>query len=111
MALARVESAVGSDAGVLMFGRDRVQKFRLHRRVTQVAGGELGSSDFLRLLVNSDVGPVPDPTLRATVIVGIPLLFACDLDRRFVDQQVRRALRSAVRDVDLRGLSGGGSAC
>ena len=53
MALAGVEGAVGGDAGDLLVGRDLVEKLGQHRRVTDVAGGELGRPDLQGLLVNS----------------------------------------------------------
>ena len=63
-------------------------------RGADVAGGELGSSYFQRLLVNfplsadcfaiacraMDVDLAPDTPLRAAMLAGVPLAFALDLD-------------------------------
>jgi hypothetical protein len=38
------------------------------------------------------------------MLAGVPLAFALDLDPGAVDQQVQRAVRAAVGDVDLQGL-------
>src|SRR5699024_10599056 len=90
VALAGVERAVGSDAADLLIWRDLVQKLGQHGRVAHVAGGELGGPDFQCLLINSDVDLAPDTPLRATILAGIPLAFALDLDACAVDQQVQR---------------------
>ena len=73
-------------------GRDLVEQFGQHGRIADVAGGELGSADFQRLLVDSDVDLAPDAAFGAAVLAGIPLPFALDLDACAVDQQVQRAL-------------------
>lgn len=69
-----------------------------------IAGGELRRPDFQRLLVNSDVCLPPDPALGGAVFARVPLPFALDLDAGAVDQQVQRALRPAIGDVDLQDL-------
>jgi len=38
------------------------------------------------------------------MLAGVPLPFALDLDASAVNQQVQRAVRTAVGDVDLQGL-------
>ncbi len=90
MALAGVEGAVGGDAGDLLIWWDLVQKLAQHGRVTNIAGGELGGQDFQCLPINSDVDFAPDTPLGATMLAGIPLAFALDLDACAVYQQVQR---------------------
>ena len=60
MALAGVEGTISGDAGNLLIGWDLVDQLRQHGCVAHVAGGELGSPDFQRLLVKSDVDLAPD---------------------------------------------------
>jgi hypothetical protein len=73
MALAGVEGAVGGDGGDVLVGRDLVQQLGQHRRVADIADGELGGPNFQRFLIDSDVDPAPDPPLRAAMLAGIPL--------------------------------------
>lgn len=101
MAFAGVEGTVGGDAGDLLVGRDLVQQLGQHGRVTDVAGGELGGPDFQCFLVDPDVDLAPDPPFCATMLAGVPLPFALNLDPSAVDQQVQRAVGTAVGDVDL----------
>lgn len=46
----------------------------------------------------------PDAPLGAAVLAGVPFPFALDLDPGAVDQQVQRAVRTAIGDVHLQGL-------
>ena len=46
MALARVEGAVGGDAGDCQLGWDLVEQLGHHGCIADVAGGELGDRDF-----------------------------------------------------------------
>ena len=46
MAFARVIGAVGSDRTNVLIGRDLIEQFGQHGRVTDVADGDLDSSDF-----------------------------------------------------------------
>ena len=104
MALAGVECAISGDAGDFLIGRDLVEQFGQHGRVTNIAGGELGCADFHCLLINSDVDLAPDAPFGAAVLARVPLTFALDLDPGAVDQEVQRALRGAVGDVNLQAL-------
>lgn len=90
VALAGVEGAVGGDAGDLLIGRDLVEQFRQHGRVTDIAGGELGCEDFQCLLINSDVDLAPDAPFGTAVLARVPLPFALYLDPCAVHQQVQR---------------------
>jgi hypothetical protein len=99
-----VEGAIGGDAADLLIGRDLVEKFGQHGRVTYVAGGELGSPDFQCFLVDPDVDLAPDPTFGPAVLSRVPLTFALDLDAGAVDQEMERPRRAAIGDVDLQGL-------
>ena len=93
MALARVEGAICCYAGDLLIGQDLVEQLGQHGCVTDIAGGELGSADFQRLLINSDVDLAPDAPFRAAVLAGVPFAFTLDLDAGAVDQQVQRMRR------------------
>lgn len=104
VALAGVESAVGGDSGDLLFGRDLVEQFGQHRGVANVAGGELSGPDLQCFLIDSDVDLAPDAPFGATMLAGVPLAFTLDLDPGAVDQQVQRAVRTAVGNVHLQGL-------
>ena len=85
MALAGVEGAVGGDAGDLLLERDLVEQFRQHRRVTDVAGGELGGADFQCFLIDPDVDLAPDAPFGTAMLAGVPLAFPFDLDPGAVD--------------------------
>ena len=104
MALAGVEGTISGDACDLLIGGDLVEPFRQHGRVADIAGGELSRPDFQCLLFDPDVDLAPYTALRAAMLAGVPFTFAFDLDPRAVDQQVQRALRAAIGDVDLQGL-------
>jgi len=88
MALAGVEGAISGDAGDILIGWDLVQKLGQHGCVADIAGGDLGSPDFQRFLVNSYVDLAPDAAFGAAVLAGVPLPFALNLDACAVDQQV-----------------------
>src|SRR5690606_7186156 len=94
VALARVEGAVGGDAGDLLLYRDLVQQLGQHRRVAYVAGGDLGGPDLQCFLINPDVDLAPAPAFGATMLAGVPLALTFDLDAGAVDQQVQRAVRT-----------------
>ena len=104
MALAGVEGTTGGDAAELLFGRDLVQQFWQHRRIAHVACGELRRSDFQGLLVDPDVDLAADPAFCTSMIAGVPLAFALDLDAGTVDQQMQRTIRSTVGGVHLQGF-------
>ena len=69
-----------------------------------MAPGDLDSPDLQCFLVDPKVELAPDPPLGATMLASVPLAFALDLDPGAVDQQVERALRPTVGDVDGQGL-------
>jgi hypothetical protein len=77
-------------------------------RISSVRWGNGPLDRFLiRLtLVDPDVDLAPDPALRATVLAGVPLPFALDLDPGAVDQEVQRAVRTAVGNVHLQRSTG-----
>jgi hypothetical protein len=102
MAPAGVEGPIGGDAGDRLFGRDLLEQLGQHGRVAHIAGGELGSPDLQCLLVDPEVDPAPDAAFGASVLAGVPLAFPLDLDPGAVDQEVQRATRSSIRDVDLQ---------
>jgi hypothetical protein len=73
-----------------------------------VAPGDLDGSDLQRFLVDPEVDLTPDAAFRATMLAGVPLAFALDLDARAVDERVQRVLRPPVGDVDGQGLLAAG---
>jgi hypothetical protein len=46
VARAGIEGAIGGDAGDLLIGRDLIEQLGQHRRVADLAGGELGRACF-----------------------------------------------------------------
>ena len=100
VALAGVEGAVrcpatvclqtvrgGDDACNLRIGRNLVQQFEQHGRVTEITGGKFGCADFQCLLVNSNVDLAPDAPFGTAVLARVPLPFALGLDACAVRQR------------------------
>lgn len=85
MALWGVKSTIGGDAGDLLIRRDLIEQLPQHRRVANVAGRDLSCPDFQCLRVNSDMNLAPDAALCATMLAGVPLAFAFNLDPCAVD--------------------------
>ena len=81
----------------LLVGRNLIEQFGQHRRITDVAGGELGGPNFQRFLVDPDVDLAPDAPLRAPVFTVVPLAFTLDLDPGAVHQQVQGTCPSRDR--------------
>jgi hypothetical protein len=54
------------------------------------------------LLINANVDRTPNAPFGAAMLARIPLAFSFDLDAGAVDQQVQRALRAAIRNVDRK---------
>ena len=104
MALAGVESAVGSDAADLLVGGDMGKQCGPHGRIADITGGELRGPDFRCLLVNSNMDLAPDTTSRATMLACIPFTFPLDLDPGAVDQEMHWPVLSSIGYVDLQGL-------
>ena len=104
VALAGVIGAVGGHRADLFANRDLAEQIGQDRCVTNVAPGDLDGSDLQRFLVDPEVDLAPDASIAATMLAGVPLAFALDLDARAVDEQVQRALRPSVGDVDGQGL-------
>ncbi len=73
-------------------------------RITDVAPGDLDSSDLQCLLVDPERDLAPDTPLRATVLARMPFAFALDLDAGAVDQQVQRSPGATVGDVHCQGF-------
>ena len=96
VAFARVVGAIGRDAADLLVLWDLTEKVGQHRRITNVAPGDLDGSDLQRFLVDPEVYLAPDPPFGAAMLAGVPLALALDLDARAVDEQVQRALRPTV---------------
>ena len=80
---------------------DEDDKHRLSDSIS-TAFYELGCTDFQGFLVDANVNLAPGPAFGPTMLAGVPLAF--ELDAGAVDQQMQRAVRAAVGDVDLQGL-------
>ena len=69
-----------------------------------MAPRDLNGTYLQCFLVNAEVDFSPYPPFGATMLAGVPLAFALDLDARAVDEQVQRAFRPPVGDVDSQRL-------
>ena len=81
MALAGVAGAVWRDAADLLALRYPAEKVGQHRRIADMAPGDLDGSNQ-RLSVDPEMDPAPDAPLRATVLACMP----------FVEKTVRRTV-------------------
>ena len=110
MALARVVGAVCQSPGSPGSGcADRVARSRRARTdgaapltIADLAHRDLNSTYLKCFLVNAEVDFSPDPPFGANMLARVPL--ALDLDARAVDEQVQRAFRPSVGDVDSQRL-------
>lgn len=103
MASAGVIGTVGGDGGDLLLRRDLGKQVWQHRRVADVARGYLDRPDLQCFLVDPKVDLAPNPASRATVLARLPLDFTFHLDAGTVDEQVKRALGTPIRDGDVQG--------
>lgn len=108
VALSSIVGAIRGDAADLLVRGDLTEKVGQHRCISDVAPGDLDGSNFQCFLIDPEVDLAPDAAFRATMLAGVPLAFALDLDARAVDEQVQRALRPTVGDVDGQGLLAAG---
>ena len=104
MAFSGVVGAVGGDTADLLLRRDLTEKIGQHRRIADMAPGDLHSADLQCFFVDPDVDLAPDPPFGTAMLASVPLAFALDLDPCAVDQQVQRALGAAVGDVHRQGF-------
>ena len=104
VAFARVIGAICRDAANLLVLRDLAEQIGQDRCVTDMAPGDLDSPDLQCFLVDPEVDLAQDTPFGAAMLAGVPFAFALDLDARAVDEQVQRALRTTVGDVDGQGL-------
>ena len=108
VALSSIVGAIRGDAADLLVRGDLTEKIGQHRCISDVARGDLDGSNFQCFLIDPEVDLAPGAAFRATMLAGVPLAFALDLDARAVDEQVQRALRPTVGDVDGQGLLAAG---
>jgi len=80
VALAGVVGAVGGNRADLFANRDLAEQIGQNRCIANVAPGDLDGSDLQRFLVDPEVDLAPDAAFRATMLAGVPLAFAFDLD-------------------------------
>lgn len=72
MAFSGATGPVGSDAADLLVRRDRVERIRQHRRIADVASGDLDSPNLKRFLIDSELDLAADPPLGTTMLAGVP---------------------------------------
>ena len=112
MAFPGVIRAICRDAADLLILRDLVEQIGQHRRIADMAAGDLDGPDLQRLRVDPKVDLAPDPSFGAAMLAGMSLTFALDFDARAVDQQVQWPLGPAIGDIHrqcsmgLRGPTG-----
>jgi len=99
VALPGVVSAVRSDAGDFLIGWDMAEQLGQHRRIPNVAAGDLDGANFQCLLINPEVDLPPDAAFGPTVLARVPFPFALNLDPSAVDQQMQRPLRAPMGDI------------
>jgi hypothetical protein len=112
MAFSGIVGTVGCDTGDVLIGGDLGQQFRQHAGIPDVATGDLDRPDLERLFVDPEVDLAPDTAFCPAVLARIPLAFPFDLDPGAVrcpatvclqtvrgDQEMKRTLRSPMRDV------------
>jgi len=104
MTLAGIVRTVGGDRAELHVSGDLIKQLGQHRRVTDVAAGDLDGSDLQRLFIDADVDLAPYTAFCAAVLASMPFAFALCLDAGAVDQQVQRPTRAAVGNSHGQGL-------
>ena len=104
VAFARVVGPIGGYGVDVLFGRDLVQQFGQHWRVTDMASGDFHGSDFQRFCVDPYVYLAPNAPLRATVLACVPLALTFGLDACTIDQKVQWPGSSAIREADIQAL-------
>lgn len=80
VAFASIIGAVCGDAADRLVRRDLVQKIWQHRRITDVAPGDLHGPNLQRLFVDPKMYLAPNPPLGPTMLACVPLSFTLDLD-------------------------------
>ena len=79
VAFAGIVGAVCGDNADLNLRRDLVWQVGQHRRISDVAPGDLDASDLQRFLVEPEVDLAQDAAFGATMLAGAPFAFALDL--------------------------------
>jgi hypothetical protein len=73
MAIAGIEGAVDGNGDDFLIGRDLVQEFGQHRRVANIATGDLGCADLQRRFIAPDVILRQTRRCGAAMLVRVPL--------------------------------------
>ena len=102
MAFSGVAGAVGGDTADLLLRRDLTEKIGQHRRIADMAPGDLDGPNFQRLFVDPEVDLTPDPPFWTAMFAGVPLAFALHLDDRVrtPGDDPHQLGRAAVGDID-----------
>ena len=92
MALSGVVGAVCGDTGDALISADLGQQFGQHRRIPNVAAGDLDRPNLQCFFVDPEMDLAPDAAFCTAMLARIPLAFPLDLDACAVDQEVQRTL-------------------
>lgn len=93
-------SAVGGHRADVLSLRDLVQQVWQDRTVAVAAEGRLHCPNVGGGRVHGQMDLAPVASTLNAVLKGVPLALALHLDNRAVDEQVQRAFRSPVEDVE-----------
>lgn len=94
-----IDTIGGHGADVFVLG-DLVEQFRQDRTVTIAAGGELHRADVRCGSVHGQMDLAPLASALNTMLSGLPLAIAEELDPGAVHQQVHGAIGAPVGDLD-----------
>ncbi len=86
VAFPSVIRAVAGHGADLPGRRDPAEQIGRHRRIDDMATGDLNGTDLQRLFVDPGMDLPPDPSFRAAMLADMPLAFIFDLDASAVDQ-------------------------
>ena len=80
VAFTGIIGTVCGDATDRLARRDLVEQIGRHRRITDVAPGDLDSANLKRLLIDPEVDLAPDAPFRASMLAGVPFALNFELD-------------------------------
>ena len=84
VALAGVVGAIRCNAADFLVLRDLAEQIEQDGCVTDVASGDFVGPDLQRFFVDPEVDLAPEPPFGSTMLAGVPLAFALDLDARAI---------------------------
>ncbi len=86
VAFSSVIRPIGSDAADVLTGWDLIKQFRQHRRITNIAGGDLDCPNLQCFLVDPNVYLAPDASFGTTLC---PAAHACMCERDACEHSIR----------------------